>query len=184
MGGGFWDPKSIKNRSQNEVGQGRRPGIDFHAKLVDFGGQKGSQNLLNNYSKMCLEMDTAPRRLQKLLEAARSSNNRFPVGFSEARRGWRLRAGLTRDSLPGPLKALFKDPTHSSSCNQDSGPRTQDPGYRTQDSATQGSPSHALRASAVADIDLGDHRGHPRSTWGGFWLSENSKKHISITNLF
>ena len=25
----FWDPKSMKNRSQNDVGQGRRPGIDF-----------------------------------------------------------------------------------------------------------------------------------------------------------
>ena len=40
---------------------------------------------------------------------------------------------VTRDSLPPPLKALIRDPTNSSSCNQDSGPRTHDPGYRTQD---------------------------------------------------
>ena len=80
-------PKSIKNQSKNEIRQVRRPGIDFHVKLVDSGAQKGSQNLLNNYSKMCLEMDTALRRLQRLLEAARSWNNRFLAGFREAKGG-------------------------------------------------------------------------------------------------
>ena len=172
MGSGFWKPNSIKNQFKNEVRQGRRPGIDFHAKLVDFGAQKGSQNLVNNYSKMCLEMDTAPRRLQKLLEAARSSKYRFLVGFREARRGRHLRTGLTRGSLPTPHLALFKDPTNSSSCNQDSGPRTQDPGYRTQDSATQGSPSHALRASAVADIGR---------AWGGSDIRFNV--HLSLIHI-
>ena len=51
MGGGFWDPKSIKNRSQNEVGQGRRPGIDFHAMLEDLGRLNETQNLLKTYVK-------------------------------------------------------------------------------------------------------------------------------------
>ena len=45
----FWDPKSLKNRSQNYVGQGRRPGIEFGVILMDFGSQNGVQNLLKSY---------------------------------------------------------------------------------------------------------------------------------------
>ena len=69
-GGGFWDPKSIKNRSENEVGQGRRPGIDFHAMLVNFGSQNGAQNLLKSYLK------TDPKKgypTNAILEAQKST---------------------------------------------------------------------------------------------------------------
>ena len=38
-----WEPKRVKNQFQNEVGQGMRPGIDFHAMLVNFGFQNGAQ---------------------------------------------------------------------------------------------------------------------------------------------
>ena len=38
------EPKSIKNRSKNEVNMGRHLGIDFSSILVDFGSQVGRQN--------------------------------------------------------------------------------------------------------------------------------------------
>ena len=44
-------PKSITIRSKNEVRQGRRLGIDFHAMLVNFGFQNGVQHLFKNYLK-------------------------------------------------------------------------------------------------------------------------------------
>ena len=79
MGGGFWDPKSIKNRSQNEVGQGRRPGIDFHAMLVNFGSQNGAQNLLKSYLKTGPKKDTQ-RMPSWRLKDPREALEPTPVG--------------------------------------------------------------------------------------------------------
>ena len=53
----FWKSTSTKNQFKNEVGQGRRPGIDFHATLVDLGPQKASQYLLKNCLKTCIKKD-------------------------------------------------------------------------------------------------------------------------------
>ena len=66
---------------------GKASGHRFICHVGEFWLPEWSPKSVKKLSKMCLEMDTAPRRLQKLLEAARSSNNRFPVGFSEAREG-------------------------------------------------------------------------------------------------
>ena len=43
-GGPSWEPRSIKNRSKNEVKMGRQLGIEFSSIFMDFGTQVGMQN--------------------------------------------------------------------------------------------------------------------------------------------
>ena len=50
-GGRSWEPKSIKNRSKNEVNIGRHLGIDFSSILVDLGRQVGTQNRAKRHQK-------------------------------------------------------------------------------------------------------------------------------------
>ena len=79
MGGGFWDPKSIKNLSQNEVRQGRHPGIDLHVMLVNFGFQSGTPNLLKSYLKTDPKKDTQ-RMPSWRLKNPREALEPTPVG--------------------------------------------------------------------------------------------------------
>ena len=98
-GGRSWNPKSIKNRSKNEVMMGRHLNIVFSWMLVDFEGQVGamlgSKIDQNSIQEGIEKRMRKRRRLGGVLEASwgpkNPSDEPQPLELGESGARWRTR---------------------------------------------------------------------------------------------